>query len=79
MYNTFNDTRKASDCLSSFLCFFLKRKKIIQVYFHGWYIGETIVITGFVNQLFFLGKSKEGNMTKNRKNCCCKMKINKVY
>ncbi|PFA22458.1 hypothetical protein CN373_10180 [Bacillus cereus] len=42
-------------------------------------MGETIVITGFVNQLFFLGKSKEGNMTKNRKNCCCKMKINKVY
>ncbi|PFD38176.1 hypothetical protein COJ48_07890 [Bacillus cereus] len=42
-------------------------------------IPKTIGITAFVNGLFFLGKSKEENMTENRKNCCCKMKINKVY
>ncbi|PEB51337.1 hypothetical protein CON65_21605 [Bacillus pseudomycoides] len=40
---------------------------------------RNIVITVFANLLFFFGKSKEENMTKNRKNCCCKMKINKVY
>ncbi len=70
--------RQAIACLL-FLYFFLKRKKIIQVYFREWYIGETIVIAAFVNQLFVFWKSKEENMTKNRKNCCCKMKINKVY
>ena len=41
-------------------------------------IPRNVVITAFVNRLFFLGKSKEENMTENRKNCCCKMKINKV-
>ncbi|PEC19834.1 hypothetical protein CN491_19220 [Bacillus cereus] len=40
---------------------------------------KNVVITVFVNHLFFLGKSKEENMTEIRKNCCCKMKINKVY
>ncbi|PFB84611.1 hypothetical protein CN286_02070 [Bacillus anthracis] len=42
-------------------------------------IPQNVGITVFVNHLFFLGKSKEENMTENRKNCCCKMKINKVY
>ncbi|KKZ94040.1 hypothetical protein B4147_4979 [Bacillus wiedmannii] len=42
-------------------------------------IPRNVVITVFVNRLCFLGKSKEENMTENRKNCCCKMKINKVY
>lgn len=42
-------------------------------------IPRSVGITAFVNHLFFLGKSKEENMTENRKNCCCKMKINKVY
>ncbi|PGB03155.1 hypothetical protein COL93_08220 [Bacillus toyonensis] len=42
-------------------------------------IPRSVVITAFVNHFFYLGKSKEGNMTENRKNCCCKMKINKVY
>ncbi|AWC30090.1 hypothetical protein CG478_018205 [Bacillus cytotoxicus] len=37
------------------------------------------MITVFVNRLFHFGKSKEENLTKNQKNCCCKMKINKVY
>ncbi len=40
---------------------------------------KNVAITVFANHLFFLGKSKEENMTENRKNCCCKMKINKVY
>ncbi|EEL68675.1 hypothetical protein [Bacillus cereus] len=42
-------------------------------------IPKTIGITVFVNRLIFLGKSKEEIMTENRKNCGCKMKINKVY
>ncbi len=59
--------------------FFSEKKKIIGVYFQIVDRPKNVVITVFVNHLFFFGKSKEEIMTENRKNCCCKMKINKVY
>lgn len=61
-----------------FLFFSEKEKNYISIFFEV-DIPRSVGITAFVNHLFFLGKSKEENMTENRKNCCCKMKINKVY
>jgi len=59
--------------------FFSEKEKNYRSIFSEVDIPRNVVITVFVNRLFFLGKSKEENMTENRKNCCCKMKINKVY
>ncbi len=61
-----------------FLFFSEKEKNYISIFLEV-DIPRSVGITAFVNHLFFLGKSKEENMTENRKNCCCKMKINKVY
>ncbi|EJS73440.1 hypothetical protein ICU_00835 [Bacillus cereus BAG2X1-1] len=64
--------------MPSFLFFSEKEKNYMSI-FSEVDIPRNLGITAFVNHLFFLGKSKEENMTENRKNCCCKMKINKVY
>ena len=65
--------------IALFFLFFSEKGKNYMSIFLEVDIPRSVVITVFVNHLFFLGKSKEENMTENRKNCCCKMKINKVY